>query len=94
MTQSAPKFPLFEIGAVVATPGAMRLIGAEDISIALWRHMSGDWGDVDDEDRALNNQAVLDGTRLLSVYRASDKKFYIITESDRSVTTFLLPEEY
>jgi hypothetical protein len=38
---------------------------------------------------------VLEGTRILSAYRAANgTKFWIITEADRSVTTMLLPEDY
>ena len=59
------------------------------------RHMAGDWGDVDEEDKAANDQALTDGSRLLSAYRtAAAKKLWIITEADRSATTILLPEEY
>ena len=57
--------------------------------------MSGDWGDVSDGDKRSNDEAVKDGDRILSAYHAPDKtKFWIITESDRSSTTFLLPDEY
>lgn len=88
----------FSIGQAVATPGVLAALeGAtpNELMEALKRHMSGDWGDVDDEDKASNDAAVKDGNRLLSAYRLSTGvKFWIITEADRSVTTFLLPEEY
>ncbi len=58
-------------------------------------HIVGDWGDVDEHDRAQNERALQEGTRLLSVYRSTGGvKFWIITEADRSVTTVLLPEDY
>jgi hypothetical protein len=61
----------------------------------LARHVTGDWGELEDEDRAANEAAVAEGTRLLSAYTvASGEKLWVITEWDRSVTTFLLPEEY
>ena len=45
--------------------------------------------------REANEQALQSGGRLLSAYKASNgRRFLIITEADRSVTTFLLPEEY
>jgi len=94
MTEKAPRF---QLGDIVATPGAMALLTPEDMGTALQRHMSGDWGDpadIDEEDRHANDMALLQGTRLLSVYRKGDVNFWIITEADRSVTTFLLPEEY
>lgn len=84
----------FNPGRLVITPGAFS-IGINDLSTALQRHLSGDWGDLDEHDRAMNEEALLIGGRLLSVYHDSKGvKFYIITEWDRSVTTILLPEEY
>ena len=48
----------------------------------------------------LNDQALIDGSRLLSAYRLKDgTKIWCITEAvgengRREATTFLLPEEY
>ena len=89
--------PRFSLGQIVATPGALdALEQAQQSPIEfLRRHVAGDWGDVDAEDKALNDQAVLDGTRLLSSYRTSKgQTIWVITEADRSATTFLLPEDY
>jgi hypothetical protein len=91
---SGPK-PKFRLGQLVATPGIMELVNHEEITRALDRHISGDWGDVDEEDREANEQALVNGLRLLSVYGStSGTKFWIITEHDRSSTTVLLPSEY
>ncbi|MDP9440381.1 MAG: hypothetical protein M3P49_16855 [Actinomycetota bacterium] len=87
----------FEPGVVVATPGALELIGEfpETVAQAIQRHLSGDWGEVDAHDRKANDDALKYGTRLLSAYTLpSGVKVWIITEADRSSTTFLLPEEY
>jgi len=47
------------------------------------------------EDQLANLHAVRDGTRVFSAYELRDgTRIWIITESDRSVTTILLPEEY
>jgi hypothetical protein len=52
-------------------------------------------GDLSDEDRKENDYSLEHGFRLLSSYRTNTgDKLWIITESDRSVTTLLLPEEY
>ncbi len=86
------KFPL---GQVVATPGVMDGISEKDRISALTRHHNGDWGEVCAEDWASNDEALEKGFRLLSAYTSADGvKFWIITEHDRSVTTFLLLEEY
>ena len=91
-TYSAAKFPL---GLVVATTGAYDTLTPLDIKRGLFLHSQGDWGDVCEEDKALNDQALVEGTRLLSAYHAEDgTKFWVITEADRSATTVLLPDEY
>ncbi len=61
----------------------------------LLRHVTGDWGDLDDEDKKENELSVKKGFRILSAYTLeTDVKVWIITEWDRSVTTILLPNEY
>jgi hypothetical protein len=85
----------FNLGRIVATPHALDRIWNEDILRAIQRHQAGDWGDVEEDDRAANNQALVEGTRILSIYHAKNgTKFWLITEADRSVTTVLLPEDY
>ena len=94
---SASKLPVvvFRLGQLVSTPNALRQLQQPDILTALQRHQAGDWGDVDDHDRQANDQALTDGTRLLSVYHtAAGIKFWIITEADRSVSTVLMQENY
>jgi hypothetical protein len=87
----------FELGKVVATPGALDALGktGETPGKFLTRHVNGDWGDCCDEDKKTNEDAVKHGDRLLSAYALEDgTKMWIITESDRSATTLLLPDEY
>ena len=87
-----PRFPL---GRLVATPNAINALGHDDTVNALNRHLSGDWGVLCEEDRKANDRALVEGTRILSVYHSvSGVKFWIITEADRSATTVLLPEDY
>jgi hypothetical protein len=87
--------PLFRLGQLVATPNALTRVSQDDINAALQRHVLGDWGDLCDEDKKVNDRAIAEGARILSAYQAVDStKFWIITEADRSVTTVLLPEDY
>ena len=64
------------------------------------RHVQGDWGEVCDEDKALNDQSLIDGSRIMSAYKTTaGVKLWIITEAadddgHRMATTILLPEEY
>ena len=87
--------PKFALGQTVITANAKAVLPELDVVLALQRHHSGDWGDVDDHDRQVNEDALRSGDRLVSIYKSvRDQKFYIITERDRSVTTVLLPEDY
>ena len=89
---SSPKFPL---GQTVITANANRALHELDVAIALGRHQSGDWGDLDSHDRQVNERALREGGRLFSVYSTpAGRRFYVITECDHSVTTVLLPEDY
>ena len=85
-----PRVPL---GTTVATPAAMAL--GIDLASYLRRHHCGDWGDLCDEDKQANEDALELGLRILSHYKlGGDRRIYIITEADRSSTCILLPEEY
>lgn len=86
--------PRFPVGMTYATPGALAL--EVDLTRYLHRHHCGDWGEeLCAEDKAANEQALKDGSRLLSCYRTpAGDRLYIITEWDRSMTTILLPSEY
>jgi hypothetical protein len=84
-------------GQVVMTPGAIDALQEAQQSPLefLHRHLSGDWGELCDEDRQANEEVLEADLRVLSAYRtAHATKLWIITEADRSVTTLLLPEEY
>jgi hypothetical protein len=97
MTTTARPFKSFPLGQVVAAPGALEALGRNnsDGLDLLQRHLLGDWGSVDAEDAAANDAATVDGGRLLSVYSLPDgTRIWVITEADRSATTFLLPGEY
>jgi len=88
---------LFKLGQVVATPSAISALeeSGEVPHLYLRRHVTGDWGELDDEDKAANTLALVTGERLLSSYSTSrGAKLWIITEADRSSTCLLLPDDY
>ena len=87
----------FEPGQIVATPGALEVLRAsgDDPLAYLVRHLSGDWGDLSEEDWRENELSLQNGWRLLSAYTLSNgTKIWVITEADRSATTLLVPDEY
>lgn len=85
------------LGRLVITPGArdtLRSAGVSALDYVL-RHAACDWGDLDADDRALNDRALPQGDRVLSAYTLpSGQRFYVVTEADRSFTTVLLADEY
>jgi hypothetical protein len=85
----------FQLGTIVATPGALELAAQGlDLNAFLLRHLRGDWGDLDESDKAENDFSLASGFRLLSSYNTPYGTLWIITEHDRSATTFLTPSEY
>jgi hypothetical protein len=95
--QKTTRQPLFDLGQLVATPGALAALeksGQNAIGF-FSRHVRGDWGELPEEDKTENQFGLERGFRLLSSYRTTaGDKVWVITEADRSVTTLLLPEEY
>ncbi len=86
--------PRFQLGKTYATPGALAL--GVDLASYLRRQHCGDWGEeLCGEDKQANEDALTDGTRILSAYRtAGGHRLYVITEHDRSMTTVMLATEY
>ena len=92
----------FSLGHIAITPGALAALQRHGVAPAtlLDRHASGDWGDIEPEDQGLNEQALLTGERLLSVYPLAESvTIWVITEAadddgQRPATTLLLPREY
>ena len=102
-SNTQPRRLMFPLGKTVATPGALAALAnsGEQPDRFIIRHATGDWGEVDREDWALNDEAVAhEGdeermSRVLSAYTTkAGEKFWIITEADRSSTCLLLPDEY
>lgn len=91
----------FDLGKQFMTQGVANMLDdwkvCNELLDALRRYTKCDWGDIPDEDRALNNNAVEMGEgRILAAYEASKGKVWIITDfgDEGNVTTMLLPEEY
>ncbi len=96
----------FDLGQVVATPAALETLErlGKNVLHYVSRHVKGDYGDLSDEDKQANEDALTDGSRILSSYILEGEgdgatKLWIITEAEdedgnRIATTALLPEEY
>ena len=88
------------LGRLLMTRGVNDLVAEDEafakfVTSSLTRHRSGDWGNLTDEDKQENELSLKAGYRLLSAFEAKGlPKIWIITETDRSVTTILFPDEY
>ena len=90
--------PQFQMGRIVCTNGVEELMDLHDLDLRpyLMRHCRGDWGELCDEDRALNDSVMKENRtgQLMSSWSIMGRSFWIITNADRSSTTALLPSEY
>ena len=96
ITQTQNKV-LFTLGQIFLTIGAREALEESNQlpNEFLARHQSGDWGLVCEDDKKENQLSVKEGFRILSAYKTfKGEKVWVITESDKSSTTILLPEEY
>jgi hypothetical protein len=92
----------FELGQCKATQGALGALedNGQYPIVYLHRHAGGDWGELSDHDKAMNEAAITDGSQILSKYKLPDgQHIYVITDAadkqgERTHTTVLLPEEY
>ncbi len=97
------KKPLFDLGPIVATPGALEDLernGMTGLEL-LKRHVTGDWGDLCEEDKKANEAALKTGARIMSSYWLQDEsRLWIITDAEvddqhhRYATTILRPSDY
>lgn len=103
-TKTITPAPVLELGSVSGTRSALSAISddpAANLQDLLGRHQSGDWGDVSEMDAEANEEALLVGARVMSVYKLPRTRtsIWIITEGEdeqghRHNTTVLLPTEY
>ena len=87
--------PLFQIGKLMMTSGvAAEEFTMDELLDLIRRHVHGDFGEINEEDRQENLLSIREGFRIMSVYSLNDTKVWVISEADRSVTTILRPDEY
>lgn len=89
--------PLFKLGKLVATPGALEALGRASQSPGefLAQHARGEWGELDTHDTEANKAALRYGSRILSIYTTRQGEvIWVLTEADRASTCILLPSEY
>jgi hypothetical protein len=91
------KFPL---GQLLLSRGVAQRVARDPgfalfVARSLFRHGTGDWGNLCEEDKEENELSLREGFRLFSAYEEEGlPRIWIITEADRSATTTLFPEEY
>ena len=98
---TGPARPRFRLGQLVGTPAALEALLAAGVSplALIRRHVTGDFGDLDEHDRQANEEAIAHGLRVFSAYTVTSDsgestRVYVITEAGRSATTVLRAEDY
>lgn len=91
-----PDKPVLNPGQIVLTTGAAKFIKDNMINIQTYitRHINGDWGNLEEEDKAVNRQSLENKGMVMSFYTFDKGKLWIITDIGWQTTTILLPEEY
>jgi hypothetical protein len=91
---------LLEVGVVKVTLGALEALRDAGVELEelLWRHATGDWGELSEADRQKNELSIKEESRVFSSYPiktpSGSDTIWVLTEADRSSTTVLKPEEY
>ncbi|RMP46212.1 hypothetical protein ALQ26_04210, partial [Pseudomonas amygdali pv. lachrymans] len=98
-TEARSQDASFEMGRVMVTHSVQSLLqnSSLDVMQYLQRHATGDWGEISNDDWDSNQHALKADGRLFSGYdidAEDETRLWIITESDRSVTTVMLPSDY
>lgn len=92
--------PEFELGQIIVTDCVCTLMQHDIlfrtfVMMSLRRYAQYDWGDTNAEGKIINDKAVETDDQILAVYNyKTNTTIWIITESDRSTTTILFPNEY
>ena len=85
---------------LVATMGVNNRIAesksfAEHVIEAMSKFTNKDWGNLCDEDKEANDQAVISKDRVLASYGKGDDKIWIIKDAGKGApVTILFPDEY
>jgi hypothetical protein len=93
---AACQHPLFDLGRILATPGALAVLdGLEDsVTPYLARHERGDWGDLSIDEKFLIDCALTKGQQVYSVFTLqTGDRLKFITNPMRTMTTMLLESE-
>lgn len=79
----------FEVGEIVITPAASAALEASGhaLSDLLAKHQAGDWGDVSDQVRAVNERGLAEQFNLQSIYVVTKAhRLVVVTNRDRTLT--------
>jgi hypothetical protein len=81
-------FPLGEVSTTLSALERLHALGLKPSDL-LARHQAGDWGDVGDRDRAMNEESFHEEQRFFSSYDIEEERFWVLTAADRSRTWVL-----
>jgi hypothetical protein len=87
----------FRLGCKCTTQAALEAIqkSGQDPEQFVRRHAAGDFGDVSEEVKELNESAIKENDTIISVYQTKlGQTIWVVTDCFRTETVILLPAEY
>ena len=89
-TERCARFPLGEVSTTRSAFERLHALGLAPADL-IARHQAGDWGDVDDRNRARNEESLCKEKRFLSSYDIEEERFWVLTTASPSRTMAFLP---
>lgn len=84
----------FCFGQIYTTPKVNEYLSVDEIIHLLLWHGQLKAGELGEDDQKANRDALIHGGRIFSCYSINGMNYFVITESDRSMTTVLRADEY
>lgn len=82
------------LGKITVTTAISEILNAAQIYHLIEQQLSYDWGNTCQSDWLLNDNAIKEHGRVVSLHSIDNEDIFVITEADRSTTTIMFTYEY
>lgn len=86
--------PPFILGKIMVTQAISEILNPVQIHYLIEQQLSYDWGNTCQSDWILNDNAINEHGRVVSLHSVDNEDVFVITEADRSATTIMFAYEY
>lgn len=84
----------FTLGQITVTQAISEILNPVQIHYLIEQQLSYDWGNTCQSDWILNDNAINEHGRVVSLHSVDNEDVFVITEADRSATTIMFAYEY